>query len=165
MAKKYELLYVLNGTLAADELKSQMARVHSIVEASAEIAGITEWGRRKLAYEIQDLREGYYVIVHFNAEPDAPKEIERLLRISDDVLRYLIVVQEGSFMPVSRRSLDDEAALEREAEEAAEALEAEKEEEPVQEEAPVAEEAPAAEEEAPAEEAAEATEPEERTEA
>ena len=110
MTKKYELLYVLNGTLPADELKAQMSRVQTIVEASAEIVDIVEWGRRRLAYEIQDLREGYYVIVHFNADADAPKEIERLLRISDSVLRYLITVAEGSFMPIARRSVDDEIA-------------------------------------------------------
>ena len=112
MTRKYELLYVLNGTLPADVLKTQLDRVKAIVEASAEIIDITEWGRRRLAYEIQDIRDGYYVIVHFNAEPDAPKEIERLLRISDAVLRYLIVLAEGTFMPVSRRSLDDEIKAE-----------------------------------------------------
>ena len=108
MAKKYELLYVLNGTLPADELRAQMNRVKAVVEASAEILEVTEWGRRRLAYEIQDLREGYYVIVHFNAEPDAPREIERLLRIADYVLRYLIVVAEGTFMPAARRSVEEE---------------------------------------------------------
>ena len=136
MTRKYELLYVLNGTLQADELKAQMKRVQAIVEASAEITDVTEWGRRRLAYEIQDLREGYYVIVHFNAQPEAPKEIERLLRIADYILRYLIVVAEGSFMPVARRSLDDEK------EDAEQGLEAEEETETVQE-AAVEEEAPA----------------------
>ncbi|HPX93715.1 MAG TPA: 30S ribosomal protein S6 [Bacillota bacterium] len=111
MAKKYELLYVLNGTLPADELRVQMDRVRAIVEASAEIVQVTEWGRRRLAYEIQDLREGYYVIVHFNAEAEAPREIERLMRIADYVLRYLIVVAEGSFMPTVRR-LSEEGAEE-----------------------------------------------------
>ena len=112
MAKKYELLYVLNGTLPADELRAQMSRVNTIVETSAENVQVTEWGRRRLAYEIQDLREGYYVIVHFNAEPEAPREIERLLRIADYVLRYLIVVAEGSFMPSARRLTDEEEAEE-----------------------------------------------------
>ncbi|NLA95862.1 MAG: 30S ribosomal protein S6 [Clostridiaceae bacterium] len=116
MAKKYELLYVLNGTLSSDELRAQINRVSAIVEASAEIVQVTEWGRRRLAYEIQDLREGYYVIVHFNAEPDAPREIERLLRIADYVLRYLIVVAEGSFMPVARRLAEEEEELEEEKE-------------------------------------------------
>lgn len=110
MTKKYELIYILNGTLQAEELRAQMERVHGIVETSAEIVNIVEWGRRRLAYEIQDIREGYYVIVYFNAASDAPREIERLLRIYDAVLRFLIVVAEGDFVPTGRRTLLEEEA-------------------------------------------------------
>ena len=109
MTKKYELIYVLNGTLRADELRAQMERVHGIVEASGEIVDIVEWGRRRLAYEIQDIREGYYVLVYFNAAPDAPREIERLLRIYDAVLRFLIVVAEGDFVPTKRTLAEEES--------------------------------------------------------
>ncbi|MFA5585448.1 MAG: 30S ribosomal protein S6 [Saccharofermentanales bacterium] len=169
MAKKYELLYVLNGTLPTDELRAQMERVASIVEASAEIVGVTEWGRRRLAYEIQDLREGYYVLVHFNAEPDAPREIERLMRIADYVLRYLIVVAEGSFMPVSRRAFEDEGAeAKEEAQDAADEAETEETVQEVQpeEEAAQDQEAQEAEsvEEATPEETEEVSEEPERTE-
>ncbi|HHX19940.1 MAG TPA: 30S ribosomal protein S6 [Clostridiaceae bacterium] len=118
MTKKYELIYVLNGTLQANELRAQMERVHGIVEASAEIVDIVEWGRRRLAYEIQDIREGYYVLVYFNADPEAPREIERLLRIYDPVLRFLIVVAEGNFVPTGRRTLLEEEAAAKEAESA-----------------------------------------------
>jgi small subunit ribosomal protein S6 len=109
MTKKYELIYVLNGTIRADELRAQMERVHGIVEASGEIVDIVEWGRRRLAYEIQDIREGYYVLVYFNAAPDAPREIERLLRIYDAVLRFLIVVAEGDFVPTKRTLAEEES--------------------------------------------------------
>jgi small subunit ribosomal protein S6 len=86
-----------------------MERVHGIVEASGEIVDIVEWGRRRLAYEIQDIREGYYVLVYFNAAPDAPREIERLLRIYDAVLRFLIVVAEGDFVPTKRTLAEEES--------------------------------------------------------
>ncbi|MGI6617403.1 MAG: 30S ribosomal protein S6 [Saccharofermentanales bacterium] len=120
MTKKYELLYVLNGTLRADQLKAQMQRVQELVESVAdEITDIVEWGRRRLAYEIQDVREGYYVIVHFNMNPEHASELERLLRINDAVMRYLIVLAEGSFMPSGRRTIADEEA-EREREKAKE---------------------------------------------
>lgn len=109
MKRKYELLYVLNGTLSDEELKAQMSRIQLIVEDSAEIEDIFVWGRQKMAYEINDIREGLYVIVHFTAEPEAPKEIERLLRIYDAVLRYLIVLAEGDFMPSVKRVTDDES--------------------------------------------------------
>ncbi len=171
MAKKYELLYVLNGTLSADELRAQMSRVKTIVESSATIEQIVEWGRRRLAYEIQDLREGYYVIVRFTAEPDAPREIERLMRIADYVLRYLIVVAEGDFMPAGRRSLDEEEAAEARSSEAALAAEEPVEEEATEPQQEAAEQEAAAEEvESPGPQAApdeEAADPQEseRTEA
>jgi small subunit ribosomal protein S6 len=137
MTKKYELIYVLDGTLSGEELKAQMARIHALVEARADITDTIEWGRRRLAYEIQDLREGFYVIVRFEATPEVPRELERLLRIIDFVLRYLITVNETDFMPAGCRSIDDEvaeaaekaademAAFEAAAEKAADAAEAE----------------------------------------
>ena len=142
MTKKYELIYVLNGTLRADELRAQMDRVRSVVEASGEIVDTIEWGRRRLAYEIQDIREGYYVLVYFNAESDGPREIERLLRISDSVLRFLIVVAEGDFVPTGRRTLDEEPNYQptEEASQDVEVAEEEAVEEPVEVEAVVTEE-------------------------
>ncbi len=111
MKKKYELLYVLNGTLTDEALNEQMTRVQAVVEAVAEIEEVFIWGRRKLAYEIQDLRDGYYVIIHFHAEPDQPQNIERLLRISDFVLRYLITVSDNDYMPsvkqLSEKEIDE----------------------------------------------------------
>ena len=108
MKKKYELLYVLNGTLTEEALGEQMTRVQAVVEAAGEIEEVFVWGRRKLAYEIQDLREGYYVIIHFHAEHDQPQNIERLLRITDFVLRYLITVSENDFMPSVKQLTEKE---------------------------------------------------------
>ena len=110
MTRKYELLYVLNGTLRTDQLKAQMQRVQELVESVAEgIVEKVEWGRRRLAYEIQDVRDGYYVIVHFYMNPENASELERLLRINDAVMRYLIVP--GRIVhAVGRRTIVDEEA-------------------------------------------------------
>ncbi|MDD2427572.1 MAG: 30S ribosomal protein S6 [Eubacteriales bacterium] len=108
MKKKYELLYVLNGTLTDEALKEQMTRVQAVVEAVGEVEEVFIWGRRRLAYEIQDLRDGYYVIIHFHAEPDQPQKIESLLRITDFVLRYLITVSENDYMPSVKQLSDKE---------------------------------------------------------
>jgi small subunit ribosomal protein S6 len=90
--RTYELMYVLNPAIGDDNIKAEMDRIQSIVETQGKIHDTDVWGRRKLAYEIQDEQEGYYVLVHFESEPDFPKEVERLLKISDSVLRYLIVL-------------------------------------------------------------------------
>ena len=91
MAKKYELLYVLNGTLPADELRVQMDRVRAIVEASAEIVQVTEWGRRRLAYEINKKHEGFYLVLEVLAEPGALDRMENNLRLADEVVRHKLI--------------------------------------------------------------------------
>ena len=69
-----------------------LAKVQAIVEeGKAEIEKVDVWGNRKLAYEIQDFTDGYYVLINFKAGVDVPKEIDRNLKISDAVIRHMIV--------------------------------------------------------------------------
>ena len=56
-----------------------------------EIENIDEWGKRRLAYPIQDFREGYYVLMNFKADPQLPSELERNYKITDEVIRYIII--------------------------------------------------------------------------
>ena len=65
-----------------------------MVESQAQLVSIDEWGKRKLAYPIEKINEGYYVLMEFSAEPDFPQELERVFRITDGVMKYLIVKQE-----------------------------------------------------------------------
>lgn len=95
MTRNYELILVLNPSIGEEKLESELERVKALVEAQGEISDVDVWGRRRLAYEIQDEPEGYYVLIHFASDPDYPKEIERILRISENVLRYLIVLAEA----------------------------------------------------------------------
>lgn len=91
MKRNYELIYVLNPAIGEEAVEAEMERIREIVESAGEIIDVDVWGRRRLAYPIQDETEGHYVVMHFASEPDFPKELERLLRIADRVLRYLIV--------------------------------------------------------------------------
>lgn len=95
LTRNYELILVLNPSIGEEKLEAELERVKALVEAQGEISEVDVWGRRKLAYEIQDEPEGYYVLIHFASEADYPKEIERILRISENVLRYLIVLAEA----------------------------------------------------------------------
>ena len=92
MTRNYELILVLNPSIGDEKLEVEMERIKGLLETPGAINDVDVWGRRKLAYEIQDETEGYYALIHFDAEPEFPKEIERLLRISEHVLRYLIVL-------------------------------------------------------------------------
>jgi small subunit ribosomal protein S6 len=55
------------------------------------VVNVDEWGKRRLAYEINDISEGYYILINFEANPELPKELDRIFRISDSVLRHLII--------------------------------------------------------------------------
>lgn len=68
-----------------------MEKFKGIVETNGEIENVEEWGTRKLAYEINKINEGYYVLVNFNAAADIPKELDRNLKIADEVIRHMIV--------------------------------------------------------------------------
>lgn len=90
MNRSYELLYVLKPDLGEEGLAALDDRIQGLIEANGEISNIDVWGNRRLAYEIEDYTEGYYVVLQFNSEPTFPVELERQLRINDSVLRYLI---------------------------------------------------------------------------
>lgn len=90
MNRSYELLYVLKPDLGEEGLAAMDERIQGIINANGTVSEVDVWGTRKLAYEIQDYKEGYYVVVEFASEPSFPQELERQLRINDSVLRYLI---------------------------------------------------------------------------
>ncbi len=93
---KYELAVVVSADIEDEERADTMERVKALVERfGGQISDVDEWGKRKLAYEIQKMNEGYYYFVHFEAEPDAPGQIEERIRIMDNVIRYLCVKQDA----------------------------------------------------------------------
>jgi small subunit ribosomal protein S6 len=86
---KYELMLIVNPAIEADRQAEIVDRLRATVEkAKGQIAGIDEWGKRKLAYEIKGLLEGIYYVVTFTATPSAVAEVERVLGITDDVVRF-----------------------------------------------------------------------------
>ncbi|WP_432405886.1 30S ribosomal protein S6 [Wukongibacter sp. M2B1] len=89
--RKYETLYVLRPDLEEEKRNELIEKFKTIIEKDGEIEEVNEWGTKKLAYEIDKIKEGYYVLVNFKANTDLPKELERNFRISDDVIRYIVV--------------------------------------------------------------------------
>ena len=93
---KYELAVVVNAKIEDEERVQVIEKVKALVERfGGQISDIDEWGKKRLAYEIQKMREGYYYFIHFEADATAPAEIEARLRIMDNVLRFLCVRQEA----------------------------------------------------------------------
>ncbi|GHU83673.1 hypothetical protein FACS1894196_3900 [Clostridia bacterium] len=172
---KYELMYIIDASLEEAPRRELVERVSALIaDNGGTVEKTDEWGKRRLAYPINYKNEGYYVLVNFAAGGDLPREIERVLQISDDVLRYLIVKIEEKRSSVKPRPAplrpvygrppvvgEASATEEAPAAEAAPAVEAAPvaeaapavEAAPVAEEAPVAQAAPVAEEAPAAEEA------------
>ncbi len=103
---KYELMYIIDTSLEEASRKELVERISNlIVENGGTVEKVDEWGKRRLAYPINYKNEGYYVLVNFEAGSDLPKEIERVLQISDDVLRTLIVKVEQKHTSVKPRAV------------------------------------------------------------
>ena len=93
---KYELAVVLSAKLEDEERAAALEKVKGYVTRfGGVITDIDEWGKKRLAYEIQKQKEGFYYFIQFEAPTSAPAEIESRVRIMDSVLRYLIVKQEA----------------------------------------------------------------------
>ena len=93
---KYELAVVVNAKIEDDARAAVIEKVQNyITRFGGTITNVDEWGKKRLAYEIQKMREGYYYFIHFESESTSPAEIEKRIRIMDNVLRYLCVKQEA----------------------------------------------------------------------
>ena len=87
----YETLFVVSGNLPEEEAKATAEKFTTLIAENGEIVKIDEWGKRRLAYPINKVVDGYYVLVAFNSNADFPLELERLFGINDAILRYMTV--------------------------------------------------------------------------
>lgn len=91
--EKYELMYIINPNLSEEDTTAIVDKIKALVEKHGTLDEIELMGKRKLAYEINYLTEGYYVLVKFTSSPDFPKELDRILGINDSIIRSLITVR------------------------------------------------------------------------
>ena len=89
---KYECIYVIRPSVEEEGLKTLVEKFSNlIVNEGGQVDNLDEWGKRRLAYPIDDLKEGYYVMMNFSAPSTVPQELERVFKITDDILRYLTI--------------------------------------------------------------------------
>jgi small subunit ribosomal protein S6 len=93
----YEVVYIFDTQVPEDRIGEKLDRFHGILTANGagEIKAVDHWGRRQLSYPLRKRHSGYYVIAQFRSAPDPLPEFERLLKLDEDLLRYLVVVNEG----------------------------------------------------------------------
>jgi small subunit ribosomal protein S6 len=112
--RDYEAVYIFDSALEESVIGEKLDRYHGLLtgEHGGEVTAVDHWGKRQLAYSIADKDNAYYVVVHFSAAANALPEYERLLKLDDDLLRYLVVINEGELattpvVPEPRRDDDD----------------------------------------------------------
>lgn len=89
--RNYEVMFVINPTLEDEKKDATIETVQGIIANGGEVGKVDVWGMRKLAYPIQKLDDGCYVVIEFKADATLPMELNRKLRISDNVIRHIIV--------------------------------------------------------------------------
>lgn len=93
MANTYETMLVFSVASGDESVTALVEKFKALIEANGTIESIDEWGKRKLAYPINYETEGYYMLVNFSCEPDFPAELDRVVKITEGVLRSLTVKQ------------------------------------------------------------------------
>lgn len=89
---KYEVLYILAGSLDDAAKEAQVEKYSALVTANGgEVEAVDKWGMKRFAYPINFKNEGYYVLMNFTSGPELPQEMERQMKISDEVVRYMVI--------------------------------------------------------------------------
>lgn len=91
----YEVVYILDPALGEEAIAAMIEKFKALVETQGTVAAIDDWGKRRLAYPINDLNEGYYVLMTCEAKPELPAEIDRVMKITENVMRSLITAVEA----------------------------------------------------------------------
>jgi len=94
--KTYEILYIIRPDLDDEAIAATVDKFADVVTNNAGIdLSVDKWGKRRLAYEVKDYRDGYYVLMNFNGEARTVQELERVMKISDQILRFLTTKKEA----------------------------------------------------------------------
>ncbi len=92
---KYETLYILDPAQGEEGIAALVEKFKAMVEAEGTVTNVDTWGKRRLAYPINDLVEGYYVLMNYETKPEFPAELERVMKITEGVLRCLTTAVEA----------------------------------------------------------------------
>ncbi len=90
--RNYELMYIIRPDFDEEKVAEVIEKYNNLIANNGgEVVTADKWGKRRLAYEIKDFHEGIYVLVNFKGVPDTSREIDRVMKISDDVIRFMII--------------------------------------------------------------------------
>ena len=94
--RKYETIFILSPSFEEEAVKATIEKFKGVIEnGGGTVENVDFWGKRKLAYEIAKVNEGFYTLINFEANTELPKELDRVFRITDGVIRHIVVKQEN----------------------------------------------------------------------
>ncbi|MBQ8356630.1 MAG: 30S ribosomal protein S6 [Clostridia bacterium] len=108
----YETLFIVDVEAGEEAAKASVAKFTDIIAKNAEVVEVSDWGKRRLAYPINDKPEGYYTVVTFKSEPEFPAELERLYNIDETVMRSIVIRLEHEAVAKAVAAPAEEAAEE-----------------------------------------------------
>ena len=88
---RYETVFIINPNVEEAGIKELIQKFSDLINNAGKVENVEEMGKRKLAYEIKKNKEGYYVVINFEAQPELIKELERIYRITDEVIKFIVV--------------------------------------------------------------------------
>lgn len=91
---KYETIFVIDTTVGEEATASLVAKFKDLIAANGTVDNVDEWGKRRLAYEIDHKREGYYTLIEFSSQAEFIAELERVYRITDGIIRSIVIRKE-----------------------------------------------------------------------
>ena len=117
----YETLFAVSGNLVEDDSKALVEKFVNLVKENASDVEVNEWGKRRFAYPINYVTEGYYVLVSYKSNPDFPQELERQFGITEGVLRYMTTIKREKSAAKAEPAVSEPAEVTVEVEETTEA--------------------------------------------
>ena len=106
----YETLFVISGNVAEDAYVALKDKFVALINDNASDVNVNEWGKKRLAYPINYITEGYYVLATFKSEPEFPRELERVLGITEGVIRYMTITKEEKAAAIAAKEVSVEEA-------------------------------------------------------
>ena len=91
---KYESVIIINPNLESEATKALIEKISNLINTDGKVNSVEEIGKKRLAYEIKKNKEGYYVVLKFEAKPELITELERVYRITDEVIKFIVVKEE-----------------------------------------------------------------------
>ncbi|MEG1431300.1 MAG: 30S ribosomal protein S6 [Oscillospiraceae bacterium] len=88
------MVYIMDPALGEENISALMEKFKTLAESQGTVTAVDDWGKRRLAYPINDLNEGHYVLMTFTSAPELPAELDRILKITDGIMRSMIICKD-----------------------------------------------------------------------